>query len=115
MSLYTRGAGARKHQLTKGAQLPGKSKAGVQPAPRNDNRREIRFKLTHQRKGLASLTANGKTLAQMHHWIKDFSKADLTFIHVRMDGAGSEIELVTNRDLEPFVLERLEALGTQLK
>ena len=73
------------------------------------------FKLLVNRSAIAALTANGSTLDMMQHQIDQFSKADVTFIHVRKDAAGAEIELVTNRDLEDFVVERLAALGTQIK
>ena len=65
--------------------------------------------------GAGTSSVNGSTLDMMQHQIDQFSKADVTFIHVRKDAAGAEIELVTNRDLEDFVVERLAALGTQIK
>ena len=115
MSRYTVGAGARKHQLSATSPRASKAKAGVQPQPGNDNRRAIRFKLLVNRSAICALSANGKTLELMQHQIDRLSKAKVTFIHVRKDASGGEIELVTDRDLEPVVLEHLQTLGTQLK
>ena len=111
MAPYLRGAYARNQQANQKAERG--AKAG-QP-PRNDNGNVMKFKLIVNRSAIAALTANGGTLDLMQHQIDQFSKANVTFIHVRKDAAGAEIELVTDLDLEDFVVERLAALGTQIK
>ena len=111
MAPYLRGAYARNQQANQKAERG--AKAG-QP-PRNDNGNVMKFKLLVNRSAIAALTANGSTLDMMQHQIDQFSKAKVTFIHVRKDASGSEIELVTDRDLEDFVVERLATLGTQIK
>ena len=111
MAPYLRGAYARNQQANQKAERG--AKAG-QP-PRNDNGNSIRFKLLVNRSAIAALTANGSTLDMMQHQIDQYSKADVTFIHVRKDAGGAAIELVTDRDLEPMVLQYLTDLGVQLK
>lgn len=111
MAPYLRGAYARNQQAN---QKSGRGAKAGQP-PRNDNGNVMKFKLLVNRSAIAALTANGGTLDLMQHQIDQFSKAKVTFIHVRKDASGSEIELVTDRDLEDFVVERLAALGTQIK
>lgn len=115
MSRYTMGAGARKHQLSATAPRGSKAKAGVHPQPGNDNRRAIFFKLLVNREAICSLTANAKTLELMQHQINEFSKATVTYLGWRIDANAPELELRTDLDVEPFVLERLEVLGQQLK
>ena len=107
MGSYLRGAYARNQQANQKAERG--AKAG-QP-PRNDNGNVMKFKLLVNRSAIAALTANGSTLDLMQHQIDQFSKATVTFIHVRKDASGSEIELVTDRDLEDFVVERLPLLA----
>ena len=115
MTRYTTGAGARKHQLSATAPRGSKAKAGVYPQPGNDNRRAISFKLVVNRSAICALSANGKTLELMQHQIDRFSNANVTFIGWRKDAGGAAIELVTDRDLEPMVLQYLTDLGVQLK
>ena len=111
MGSYLRGAYARNQQAN---QKSGRGAKAGQP-PRNDNGNVMKFKLLVNRSAIAALSANGTTLGLMQHQIDQYSKAKVTFIHVRKDANGSEIELVTDHDLEDFVVERLAALGTQIK
>ena len=111
MAPYLRGAYARNQKANQKA-VRG-AKAGE--PPRNDNGNSISFKLVANRSAISAMTANGRTLDQMQHQIDQYSKAKVTFIHVRKDAGGAEIELVTDRDLEDFVVKRLAALGTQIK
>ena len=111
MAPYLRGAYARNQQANQKAERG--AKAGQ--LPRNDNRQAIRFKLVVNRSAICALSANGKTLELMQHQIDRFSNANVTFIGWRKDAGGAAIELVTDRDLEPMVLQYLTDLGVQLK
>ena len=108
MGSYLRGAYANNQQAKSMARV-SKAKAGELPA--TAMARHIRFKLLVNRSAIAALTANAHAGAMMQHQIDQFSNADVTFIGIRFDTGGNEIELVTDHDLDDFVVERLQPLA----
>lgn len=117
MALYTRGAAAR-NQQAKSEARKSRAKAGKPPeSPRNDNRDPLRFKLMVNRQGVCSLTANSHTLGQIEHHIETYSNAKVTAHQLHMDAGSRVLEVVVDRPelLDKFTLDRIAALGSQLK
>ncbi len=116
MTRPTRNGAARKLQLSASRPRPQKAKRGGPPAPpRNDNRDPFRWKLMIKRRGICSLSANGQTLGHIQHQINTFSKAHVSAIRMITDASGGWIKMDVEGDVDEFVLERIAALGTQIK
>ena len=113
MGVPMRGAAANNQQAKSMARV---SKAKAAAAGSANRARHIqRFKLLVNQEPICSLTANAHTVSQMQHQIDTFSDAKVTFIGIRFDAGGNELELVTDRVVDDFVKDRLKVLGTQLK
>lgn len=114
MAIYRKDAGA-KNQLAKSKARVSRAKAG-KPAV-NDNRNPLRFKLMVNRQGLCSLTANSHTLGQIEHHIETYSNAKVTAHQLHMDAGSRVLEVVVDCPelLDKFTLDRIAALGSQLK
>ena len=114
MAIYRKGAAAKNQQAKSKARV-SRAKAGK--PPRNDNRKPLLFKLVVHRQGLCSLTANSHTLGQIEHQIETFSDAKVTSHQLHMDAGQRVLEVVVDRPelLDTFTLDRVAALGSQLK
>ena len=110
MARYTRGAGARKHQLTQTAPRMSKAKPG---RPANDM--AYPFKLLIDREGLCALSANSKTLKLIDHQVETYTGRHVDSFRVRKDASGSYIDVVLQQPADDFLKDRIAALGTQLK
>jgi len=102
---------ARKLQLSANSKRASKAKPGK---PGNDND-PFAWKLLINREGLCSLSANGQMLGHIQHQIETFSKAHVLAIRLITDGSGRWIKMDVDGDVDGFVLERISALGTQIK
>ena len=110
MAPYFRGAGARKHQLTQSAPHKSKAKPG---RPANDL--ALPFKLLIDREGLCALSANSKTLELIDHQVETYTGKHVDSFRVRKDASGRYIDVVLQQPADAFLLDRIAALGTQLK
>ena len=117
MAIYRKGAAAKNQQAKSKARV-SRAKAGKPPGPPyNDNRNPLRFKLMVNRQGLCSLTANSHTLGQIEHHIETYSNAKVTAHQLHMDAGSRVLEVVVDCPelLDKFTLDRIAALGSQLK